>query len=101
RSMSPILKAPIKEVNHGVYRGRQLRRRLVSVAPQAIICLVPLGVSTRSSRRLRILPIKPQPATHAAARFTRREVIEIGYSTMLGTGLAALAVGRARAGEHG
>ena len=27
----------------------------------------------------------------SAERFTRREIIEIGYSTMLGTGLAALA----------
>ncbi len=34
-------------------------------------------------------------------RFTRREVIEIGYSSMLGAGLAALAGGRALAAESG
>ena len=30
---------------------------------------------------------------------TRREVIEIGYSTVLGAGLAGLAAGQARAAE--
>jgi hypothetical protein len=35
----------------------------------------------------------------ATTRFTRREIIEIGYSTMLGAGVAALAGNRARAAE--
>src|SRR3954468_23274431 len=35
----------------------------------------------------------------AASTLTRREVIEIGYSTMLGTGLAALGAAGARAAE--
>jgi uncharacterized protein (DUF1501 family) len=35
----------------------------------------------------------------ARARLARREFIQIGYSTMLGTGLANLAVGQARAAE--
>jgi hypothetical protein len=36
-----------------------------------------------------------------SAKFTRREIIEIGYSTMLGTGLAALAGPRVLAAEQG
>src|SRR3954453_5786683 len=35
----------------------------------------------------------------AASTLTRREVIEIAYSTMLGAGLAALGAGGARAAE--
>src|SRR3954469_10696775 len=35
----------------------------------------------------------------ALGKLTRREVIEIGYSTMLGTGLAALGAAGARAAE--
>ena len=47
------------------------------------------------------IEVKAMPGSRGAtARFTRREVIEIGYSTMLGTGLAALAAGRARAVEQ-
>ena len=40
----------------------------------------------------------PQPATHFT-KLTRRDVIEIGYSTVLGTGLAVLTGGRSWGAE--